>query len=103
MQIIFKKECIKLCIFCAVTYSSLLALKIPKEFGIAAFNVVIYVLNYIFTHYHTDLISSSFCSTVSFLSFHKLPATMPKNNNSPRFLLDTNFFQQSSGLFMSSV
>lgn len=47
--------------------------------------------------------SSSFCNKVSLLSFHRLPARIPKNKSIPRFLFEANFFQQSVGLFMFSV
>lgn len=50
-----------------------------------------------------SLVVSSFCSKLSFLSFHKFPAIMPKKSKSPRFLLEANFCQQSSGLLMSNV
>lgn len=53
--------------------------------------------------YFILLVVSSLCSKLSLLSFHKFPAIMPKNSRSPRFRLETNFCQQSSGLLMSNV
>lgn len=61
------------------------------------------VMSHICADYVTYLNPSSFCNKVSLLPFHKLPITMPKNNKNPRFLFDTNFFQQSSGLLMFNV
>lgn len=55
-----------------------------------------------YADYLTQL-ASSFCSKLSLLSFHKFPAIMPKNSRSPRFRLEINFCQQSSGLLMSNV
>lgn len=39
----------------------------------------------------------------SVFSFHKFPRTIPRNKSIPRARLEVNLFQQSSGLWMSTV
>lgn len=72
-----------------------------KKFKLAQ-NYTVKKIQINYADYLTQLVSS-FCSKLSLLSFHKFPAIMPKNSRSPRFRLEINFCQQSSGLLISNV